>query len=241
MGQIKDETGHSYGELTVIRLATPEEKAKYATRHAIWYCQCSCGNSCLVNGYDLRSGKQKSCGCLKTKRIITQNQNNYKDLTNQKFTHLIALYPIEKRAQGGNYIWHCRCDCGNEIDVIGARLTGGYTTSCGCHYQRRASQYSIKIREILQANNVPYEEEYYISYGNKHYGFFDFYLPTYNIALEVQGIQHYDTTSPWYRPEYDERKKEYCRNNNIRLIEIPYWDIDQYSFQYLLEKMEINN
>lgn len=239
MGQIKDETSKQYGELTVIRLATSNEK-KRVNRHAVWLCKCSCGNTCFVSGDDLRAGKQKSCGCLKTKRIIQQNKNNYKDLTGQRFTYLTVLYSLKQRAQGGNYIWHCRCDCGNEIDVIGARLTDGHTTSCGCRYHRRESQYSIKIKEILQNNNIPYQEEYYIAYGNKHYGFFDFYLPQYNTALEVQGIQHYDTTSPWYRPEYDERKKDYCKLHNIKLIEIPYWDMEKYSLQYLIEKMEIN-
>lgn len=31
--------------------------------HGKWVCQCSCGNTKIVQGYDLRNGKVKSCGC----------------------------------------------------------------------------------------------------------------------------------------------------------------------------------
>lgn len=196
---------------------------------------------CFVSGTDLRLGKQISCGCKKRERIIQQNIKNYKDLTNQRFGTLVVLYPLNERAElSGNYIWHCKCDCGNEIDVIGSRLTGGYTTSCGCLYQRRKSQYSEKIKQILIDNNINFQEEYLIHYNDKdkHFGFLDFYLIDYNIGLEIQGQQHYDINHPWYRPSYDTRKREFCKNNNIKLIEIPYYDYKNFSLNYLKQKME---
>lgn len=57
---IKDETGNKYNKLTVIEQG---EKDKYGTIR--WICQCDCGNKTLVGGYFLRSGKTKSCGCIK--------------------------------------------------------------------------------------------------------------------------------------------------------------------------------
>lgn len=238
MGQIKNELGHRYDQLLVLRQATPEERQLYKSRHILWYCQCDCGNTCLVTGTDLRAGKQKSCGCLKKKNTIQRNQQNFRDLTNQKFGKLTVLYPLSQRGSGGNYIWHCQCDCGNTCDVIGSRLTGYHTTSCGCSYTRRKSQYSEKIAKILKENNISYKEEYYISYPDQSYGFLDFFLFDYNIGIEVQGQQHYDDASPWYRPEADQKKKQWCINNNIELIEIPYWDINQYSIDYLKQKIE---
>ena len=39
------------------------------------------------------------------------------------------------RAPNKNYRanWICRCQCGNEITVIGKDLRNGHTTSCGCY------------------------------------------------------------------------------------------------------------
>jgi len=34
-------------------------------------------------------------------------------------------------------VWHCRCDCGTEVDVISGNLTSGHTTSCGCYNRER--------------------------------------------------------------------------------------------------------
>ena len=54
------------------------------------------------------------------------------DISNQKFYRLTALYPTEKRDRDRSVIWHCRCECGNEVDVSGKRLRQGNTKSCGC-------------------------------------------------------------------------------------------------------------
>jgi hypothetical protein len=59
---------------------------------------------------------------------------------------------------------------------------------------------------------------------------FDFYLCDYNIAIEYQGIQHYQMIPYWGQKtfdktkKYDNIKKEYCKKNNIYLIEIPYYE-----------------
>lgn len=62
----------------------------------------------------------------------------YKDLTGMRFGRLRALYRngTDKK---GYVIWHCKCDCGNECDVVGRYLTSGGTTSCGC-YRRELKQ-----------------------------------------------------------------------------------------------------
>ena len=36
---------------------------------------------------------------------------------------------------------------------------------------------------------------------------------------------------------YDEEKRKYCKENNIQLIEIPYWDFAKINLNYLKEKM----
>lgn len=38
-----------------------------------WRCVCDCGKEVFVCGSDLRAGKQKSCGCLRTEQSVTLN------------------------------------------------------------------------------------------------------------------------------------------------------------------------
>ena len=54
-----------------------------------------------------------------------------RDLTGQKFGHLTAMFATDKRVQS-RVVWHCLCDCGNEIDVPSHSLVSGNTKSCGC-------------------------------------------------------------------------------------------------------------
>lgn len=67
---------------------------------------------------------------------------------------------------------------------------------------------------------------------------FDFYIPSHRVAIEVQGRQHYMPIDFSGRGEEsaltqfeeqkikDQIKRDYCKNNDIKLIEIPYWDFD---------------
>ena len=51
----------------------------------IWHCKCECGNECDVNGYFLRRGLTKSCGCINysigeknIQTILQENNIEYK-------------------------------------------------------------------------------------------------------------------------------------------------------------------
>ena len=53
------------------------------------------------------------------------------DLTGRRFGRLTACERTEQRDHG-YIIWHCRCDCGGEIDVSSKRLQRGVIQDCGC-------------------------------------------------------------------------------------------------------------
>lgn len=55
-----DLTNKTFGRLTVI--SRGESKP---TRAATWLCQCSCGNTTIVESRLLNSGNTKSCGCTR--------------------------------------------------------------------------------------------------------------------------------------------------------------------------------
>lgn len=61
---------------------------------------------------------------------------------------------------------------------------------------------------------------------------FDFYLPNSNQIIEFDGKQHFDQSSLFYhttlsdQKSHDEIKNKYCKDNNIGLLRIPYWEIN---------------
>ena len=68
---------------------------------------------------------------------------------------------------------------------------------------------------------------------------YDFYLPNYNFLIEYDGEYHYKAILKYknepikyaeerlkQQQEHDRLKNEYAKNNNIKLLRIPYWEID---------------
>lgn len=53
-------TGEKYGNLTITERGPSDGRGE-----AQWFCRCGCGNTVLVPGSVLRSGRQRSCGCKK--------------------------------------------------------------------------------------------------------------------------------------------------------------------------------
>ena len=53
------------------------------------------------------------------------------------------------------------------------------------------------------------------------------------MLIEFQGKQHYKPVSAYggeeqfkVQQEHDRRKRQYANDNNIKLLEIPYWDYE---------------
>ena len=125
---IKNIVGQQYGRLTVEKLS---EKRHPTNGKILWECKCSCGNPEIiyVTTGNLSQGYKTSCGCAKKEQLEQIIAAKRKDYSNQRFGKLTVLYYIENTSPP---IWHCVCDCGNEIDVSSASLSRGDRTSCGC-------------------------------------------------------------------------------------------------------------
>lgn len=63
------------------------------------------------------------------------------DLTGQTFGRLSVLERADDHIVGSRKRtqWHCRCECGNLLTVLGDNLRGHKTQSCGCYQRERAS------------------------------------------------------------------------------------------------------
>ena len=61
------------------------------------------------------------------------------DLRGQKFGKLTVLRE-NGRDKHNNVLWLCRCECGNEVTVLGSSLRNEHTTSCGCYHRERTAE-----------------------------------------------------------------------------------------------------
>lgn len=233
MGKFIDITGNKYNRLTVIRIHPQRTKSN----HILWECVCECGIEKLVEGQDLKSGKVKSCGCLNREKAAAKNR---KDLTNQVFGKLMAKRPTKKRS-GGYVVWECQCECGNLIEVSTNSLTTGNTTSCGCLHSR-GEEY---ISKLLLFNNIAFQNQKSykdcVSPSTGRVLRFDFFVDN-KYLIEYDGILHFETENHGWNSEemlkktqlHDKIKNEYCFENNIPLIRIPYTHLSQLCLEDLL-------
>ena len=71
------------------------------------------------------------------------------DLTGTKFENLTVLYRAEDVIKNGKkrrVKWHCRCNCGNEFDVIADNLKNRPNMTCNeCAIVRRAKSHRINV------------------------------------------------------------------------------------------------
>ena len=67
MGVIKDLTGQTFGQLTVLKRVENDISSNKRKR-AKWLCQCSCGNQVEVLSCNLTCKRTLSCGCFAQKR-----------------------------------------------------------------------------------------------------------------------------------------------------------------------------
>lgn len=227
-------TGKVFGRLTVL-----EKDGSDLAGHLRWRCRCSCGNEVSVLATNLIQQYTLSCGCLHSEICSNQGEN----LIGQKFGKLtvLALECVAPR----KYL--CACDCGGQTIVDSGNLKSGHTKSCGCV----VSLGQEKINTYLTTHNVHFKPEYPARIdGFVGVARYDFAVLNKDKAvkyfIEYHGRQHYEVANSWSdneerlveRQRKDELKREWAKENNILLYEIPYWEFD--NIDQILEKI-INN
>ena len=196
-----------------------------------WICKCTCGEILSVCGNDLKAGYKDKCNnCAKDQYI--------ENLRGKIYGKLLVL----KRDSTKNKIfWICQCECGNIVSVHGSSLKTGHTKSCGC----LKSKGEVSIENILKELQLRYIKQYTIKDEPVNKLRFDFAIIDNQskilCLIEYQGIQHYNCVDYFGGQEgfekqqhRDNLKRQYCKENNIKLIEIPYWDYDNLNKDYIL-------
>ena len=223
----EDLSGKKYGRLQVLN--KEEEKSK-EEGYSIYKCQCTCENKTIIyaRANSLKNGHTQSCGCL----IKSKNsKNNTIDMTGKLIDNIQVLSRHSSNSDNRHVKWLCKCFCGQIFIADGVYLRQHKIVSCGCVKQ---SQKEKIIENILIKNNISYIKQYTFEdlKGNNRKLRFDFALFSNNTLLgliEFQGQQHYKSVEYFggeekfkIQQEYDQKKIDYCKNNNIPLNIIKY-------------------
>lgn len=135
--------------------------------------------------------------------------------------YINAQTPILHQCRIDGYMWMAR-----PSNILSGK---------GCPHCKE-SQGEKKVRIWLDNHNIEYKYQYQFSdCKNKKSLPFDFYISELNICIEYDGIQHFEPVdfagngeewalSQLKMTQYrDNIKTNYCKNNNITLVRIPYF------------------
>ena len=222
--------GEVFSRLTVISPSRRKSNGKMECD-----CKCECGNIISVEIKNLRHGVTHSCGCYQKDKVAEIGNANSLDLTNRKFGKLTAKFPTNKRSNGC-VIWYCECECGGVKEVPTTRLVQRLTCSCGCS----GSIGEEAIFTLLKNAGYKFETEKTFNTCNfDKPARFDFYVSN-SYLIEYDGIQHFKVHG-WntqerfeYIQKHDEYKNQWCKENNIPLIRIPYTKLDTLCIEDLM-------
>ena len=238
--------GQRFGRLIVTEQAesiqTPNGRS-----HVAWKCKCDCGKEIISRGDCLRNGHTISCGCKQQENRELAGKNRKINLIGKVFGKLTVIKETEKRASSGDVIWLCQCECGNQVEVIASNLKRkkNGTISCGCTHSKGEE----KISQLLIQMNIPFE--YQKQFNNCNYpdtnkkARFDFYIDNF-LLLEYDGEQHFfckdsgwNNEQNFQRVQYtDAYKNQWCKENNIPLVRIPYTDFSKLTKNYIEQLLQ---
>jgi hypothetical protein len=247
MANAIDLKGQRFNRLIVIER---DYNKKDKSRQAWWKCKCDCGKEISVRGQCLRNGNTQSCGCYGTEKrneAIRKSEKvfahckemaqlNKKDMLGYQIGKLTVIEATDLNKKG-SAIWKCKCECGNITYVTQNCLHKGDSKSCGCIKSFGEEQ----ITKILINNNIKFEREKQFNdciLPSGKLARFDFYVNNQYI-IEFDGKQHFVENDFFQQSleeiqEYDKIKNQWCFNNKIKIIRIPYTHLENMCLEDLL-------
>lgn len=180
----------------------------------------------------IMSNMLKGCGCNKcgNEKIgdaLRYNIDDVKEYIEQFNGNIIINLNDYINSKTNNLKIRCG-NCGNVFTTSLEHYKAMTRKQCNLCTRRESEGESI-IRKYLTDNNIIFiQEKRFIDCRDIYTLPFDFYLPDYNLCIEFDGQHHYE---PCYGADrynktilHDNIKNNYCKNNNIHLLRIPYWD-----------------
>jgi hypothetical protein len=117
-----------------------------------------------------------------------------------------------------------------------AAIKRGILKQITSHFLTKVSSGELLIENLLVKSKIKFQKQHkFLDCNNTRQGTacrqlpFDFYLPKYNCCIEYDGEQHFKPKEFFggeegflRRQQLDKIKDQYCKDNGIKLIRIPY-------------------
>lgn len=215
---------------------SPENVTSGSSKKAWWICK-----NCGYNWISSVKSRVRGRGCPACAGKVVTDNNSLKSLFPDiaKEWHQLkngTLTPDEITYGSKNKIWWKCVDCNFEWNTTPNKRT--YRKD-GCP-KCSSSKGEKRVAIFLVSKNIEFHTEYRIENCRNILQLpFDFYLPKYNLMIEYDGEFHYkdifDNPIEFKNAKMrDKIKTRYCKNNNIYLIRIPYWEFNR--IEEILEK-----
>lgn len=180
--------------------------------------------------------------CSKEKHLkkVTKSQEIFEEEV--KMVHGDKYKVVSKYKKSSEKVTVYCNKCKTTFSIKASHLLNG--VGCGNCIKSKGEE---RVERFLINNNFTYKREYKFDKckGINHKLPFDFYLPELNTCIEYDGKQHFEPIERFGGVEgFTEQKKndniktEFCKNNNIKLIRIPYYDYK--NIETILSKELIN-
>lgn len=219
-----------YCENLGFTLLTPKEEYKGISSNLQLICDK--GHKFTISFANLKKRENKCSDCLKEERI-----NKAKNRANELNYTLFLLDHYENKNDKLDIL----CDKGHSWHPTYDSFVNAKNKCLFCQYSKGEEV----IEKILIENSIEYINQYQFDdciYKRKLR--YDFYLPDFNTCIEFDGIQHYEPQDYFGGDDSfedlhckDMIKNEYCQKNNINLIRIPYYELDNIE---IILKHELN-
>lgn len=196
-----------------------------------WLCE-KCGNIWIA---EVRNRTSHNSGCPYCANFNGTALCGFNDLT---VTHPELIAEWDDDTKPSKYLsgssvkvnWKC-IKCAHKWKAAIANRTSSQKSGCPNCNKSKGENY---ITIILTKYNISFIHNHrFPECKNKLPLPFDFFLPDYNICIEFHGQQHYESVPRFggqkklrQQQKHDSIKRQFCKANHIRLIEIKYTEID---------------
>lgn len=207
------------------------EKLQYSKNDKPIIITCKKHGDFKTNWSTLNSSKYGCMQCMNDQQSLNRRETNdyfikkSKKIHGENYSYSFVDY------KGHDHYVTLKCNICQTIFEVKARIH--YQNKGGCP-SCNFSEGERSIEEKLSSQKIKYiAQKKFNDCKNKMNLSFDFYLPNYNLCIEYDGKQHFESieffggeTHFHYRKRLDQIKTDYCHKNNIVLLRIPYWEKD---------------